>query len=58
VVRFARLIQWPVRVLGGPSARAACGGSRKPAQLATQGGTARAGNAPMCVSERISMAGT
>jgi hypothetical protein len=25
-MRFARLIQRPVRVLGGPSARAACGG--------------------------------
>jgi hypothetical protein len=26
VVRFARLIQWPVGDLRGPSVRAACGG--------------------------------
>jgi hypothetical protein len=29
VVRFARLIHWPVRVLGGPAVRAACGGNLK-----------------------------
>ena len=29
-VRFARLIQRPVRVLGGPAARAACGGNLSP----------------------------
>jgi hypothetical protein len=32
-VRFARLIQRPVRVLGGPSARAAVGGNLSRAWL-------------------------
>src|SRR5215204_5707531 len=39
-VRFARLIQWPVRVLSGPAVRAACSCHLKPALLATQGDTA------------------
>jgi hypothetical protein len=39
-VRFARLIHRPVRVLGGPSARAAFGGNLKPALVAAQGGMA------------------
>jgi hypothetical protein len=29
-MRFARLIQRPVRVLGGPAVRAACGGNQTP----------------------------
>jgi hypothetical protein len=37
-VRFARLIHRQARVLGGPTARAACGGNPKPALAATQGG--------------------
>jgi integrase len=28
-VRFVRLIHWPVRVLGGPAVRAACGGNQR-----------------------------
>jgi hypothetical protein len=35
LVRFARLIQRPVRVLGVPSVHAAFGGSLKPALVAT-----------------------
>jgi hypothetical protein len=38
MVRFARLIHRPVRVLGGPAARAASGGNLKPALAATQRG--------------------
>jgi hypothetical protein len=34
-VRFARLMQRPGRVLGGPVVRAACGGNLKPALVAT-----------------------
>ena len=34
-VRFAQLIQRPVRVLGGPAVRAACGGNLSPALVAT-----------------------
>src|SRR5215211_5895016 len=41
VVRFARLIHQPVRVLGVPSVRAASGGSLKPALVATKGGVCR-----------------
>ena len=41
--RFGRLIQRPVRVLGGPAVRAACGGDLKPDLVATQGGRARTG---------------
>jgi hypothetical protein len=40
VVRFARLIHRPVRVLGGPAVRAACGGNVEPDLVATQGGVA------------------
>jgi hypothetical protein len=40
-MRFARLIHRAVRILGGPAVRAASGGHRKPALVATQG--ARAG---------------
>jgi hypothetical protein len=40
MVRFVRLMHRPVRVLGGPSARAAFGGNLKPAVVTTQGGTA------------------
>jgi hypothetical protein len=39
-VRFARLIHSGARVLGGPAARAACGGNLKPALVATQGDAA------------------
>jgi hypothetical protein len=39
VVRFARLIHRPVRVLGGPAVRAAYGGNLKPALVTTPGGT-------------------
>ena len=39
-VRFARLIHRPVRVLGGPSARAAFGGNLHPALIAAQGAMA------------------
>jgi RimJ/RimL family protein N-acetyltransferase len=39
MVRFARLMHRPVRVLGGPTVRAACGGSLKPDLVTTQGGT-------------------
>jgi hypothetical protein len=42
-VRFARLIQRPVRVLGGPAVRAAFGDNLKPALIATQGDTAGMG---------------
>jgi hypothetical protein len=35
--RFARLMQRRVRILGGPAARAACGGNLKPDRVATQG---------------------
>jgi hypothetical protein len=38
-VRFARLIQWPGRVLGGPAVRAAYGGNLKPDLAVTQRGT-------------------
>jgi hypothetical protein len=37
-VRFARLIQRRIRVLGRPSTGAAFGGNLKPALVATQGG--------------------
>jgi hypothetical protein len=40
-VRFARLIQRPGRVLGVPSARAACGGNLKPILVATDGDSVR-----------------
>jgi hypothetical protein len=40
VVRFARLIHRPVRVLGVPSARAAIRRQSDPGLVATQGGTA------------------
>jgi hypothetical protein len=39
-MRFARLIHRPVRVLGGPSARAACGGNLMPALVDTLSGMA------------------
>jgi uncharacterized membrane protein len=42
-VRFARLIHRRVRDLGGPAARAACGGNLKPALVATQGARADPG---------------
>jgi hypothetical protein len=35
MVRFARLIHQPVRVLGGPSFRVAFGGNLKPALVAS-----------------------
>ena len=38
------------RVLGGPAARAAFGGSPKPALVATQGGTARPGPHVFCLA--------
>jgi hypothetical protein len=38
-MRFARLIDRPVRVLGGPAVRVAFGGKLKPALVATQRGT-------------------
>jgi hypothetical protein len=38
-MRFARLMQRPGRLLGGPAVRAAFGGNLKPALAATQGGT-------------------
>jgi hypothetical protein len=43
-LRFARLIHRPIRVLGVPSAGAACGGNLKPA-VATKGGLAVPGYA-------------
>jgi hypothetical protein len=43
MVRFARLIHRRVRDLGGPAARAACGGNLKPALVATQGARADPG---------------
>jgi hypothetical protein len=42
VVRFARLIHRPVRVLGGPAARAASGGNLSLPLVATHGGRAPA----------------